>query len=157
MKRLLLTIIALSLLFCACERKTNTPDINTVTNAVLSTLESAEDLTLADDDFAENNLLSDDLIDDCKIYIGEGKEIGILKLEENASKTTAERSLMEYLSNEASSISSLMTLYPSEALTEKLGRYQNATVVQKGRYICYFVLPEAEAAKAKNAFLEALS
>ena len=157
MKRLFFAIIALSLLFCACERNTNTPDIITVSNKILNALESKDDLTLADDDFAENNLLPDDLIDDCKIYIGEGKEIGILKLEEDASKSAAERSLMEYLANEASSVSSLMTLYPSEALTEKLGRYQNATVVQKGRYICYFVLPEAEASKAKSAFLDALS
>ena len=157
MKRLLLTMIALSLLFSACERKANTPDITTVTNKVLSVLESKDEFTLADDDFAENNLMSDDLIDDCKIYIGEGKEIGILKLEKDASQTAAERSLMEYLTNEANSISSLVTLYPSEALTEKLGRYQNATVVQKGRYICYLVLPEAEAAKVKDAFLEALA
>jgi len=157
MKRIFLTLIALSLLFCACERNTNTPDITTVSNKILNALESKDNLTLADDDFLENNLSSDDFIDDCKIYIGDNKEIGILKLEENASKTTAERSLMEYLSNEASSISSLMTLYPSEALTEKLGRYQNATIVQKGRYICYFVLPEAEAAKAKSAFFEAFS
>ncbi|MBE6603127.1 MAG: hypothetical protein IJC95_01410 [Clostridia bacterium] len=157
MKRIFLTLIALSLLFCACGRNTNTPDITTVSNKILNALESKDNLTLADDDFLENNLSSDDFIDDCKIYIGDNKEIGILKLEENASKTTAERSLMEYLSNEASSISSLMTLYPSEALTEKLGRYQNATIVQKGRYICYFVLPEAEAAKAKSAFFEAFS
>ena len=135
MKRIFLTLIALSLLFCACGRNTNTPDITTVSNKILNALESKDNLTLADDDFLENNLSSDDFIDDCKIYIGDNKEIGILKLEENASKTTAERSLMEYLSNEASSISSLMTLYPSEALTEKLGRYQNATIVQKGRYI----------------------
>ncbi len=157
MKRIFLTLIALSLLFCACGRNTNTPDITTVSNKILNALESKDDLTLADDDFLEKNLSSDDFIDDCKIYIGDSKEIGILKLEENASKATAERSLMEYLTNEASSISSLITLYPSDALNEKLGRYQNATVVQKGRYICYFVLPEAEAAKAKSAFLEALS
>ncbi len=157
MKRFLLILFALTLLFSACDRKENDADINTVANAVLEALESADGLTLADVDFAETSLTCDDEIEECKIYLGEEREIGILRLDDDGNAAIAEKAIKDYLQNEASSITSLLELYPSEVLEERLAHYQNATVAQKGRYICYFALPKAEAEKAKSALLGALS
>jgi len=157
MKRLLLLLAALSLLFCACERENKAATVNTVANAVLDTLENADALSLADEDFIESNFLFEDEIEDAKIYLGEDREIGIIKLDDGINKELATRGIQEYLANETNSISSLITLYPSDALSERLLRYQNATVVQKGQYIGYFILPSNEAEMAKSAFLKALS
>ena len=148
MKRLLLIFLTITLVFSACGRKEKDANINTVADAVLEALDTKEGLTLADEDFAETNFTCDDEIEECKIYLGEEREIGILRLDDDGNAAVTERAIKEYLQSEASSITSLLELYPSEVLEERLTHYQNATVAQKGRYICYFALPKAEAEKA---------
>ena len=157
MKRLLLILLALTLLFSACGRKEKDAGINTVAGAVLESLDTANGLTLADDDYAETNLGCDDEIDECKIYLGEEREIGIIRLDDDGNAAIAEKAIKEYLKNEASSTTSLIELYPSEVLEERLAHYENATIAQKGRYICYFALPKSEAEKAKKALIDTLS
>ena len=157
MKRLFTVLLALTLLFTACGREEKDADINTVAETVLGAIENAEELTLADEDYAETSLSCDDEIDECKIYLGEAREIGILRLEEDGNAAVAEKAIKEYLKNEASATTSLLELYPSEVLEERLTHYENATIAQKGRYICYFALPKAEAEKAKSALFGALA
>lgn len=157
MKRLLPILLLLALLLPACARKESAPSIDAVTDAVLNEIEGADTLTLADEDYAETNLSCEDELEECKIFLGETREIGILRLDDDANAAMIEKSIKEYLQNETSSITSLLALYPSEVLEERLTHYENATVIQKGRYICYFALPRAEAEKAKSAFSKALS
>ncbi len=152
MKRFLIIVCALSVLFCACKRENSQPTIGEVSDAVIGALSGSENFTLADDDYAESNFNIDEETDDERIYIDEGREIGIFRLEDGGNATVAEQGIRAYLEGEKSSLASLASLYPSEALAEKLQRYQNATIVKKGRYICYLILDETETTAAQMAF-----
>ena len=156
MKRFLIGFLALSALFSACSREMKDPSIQTVSGAVLESLDSAPTLTLTDDDFAEVNLTCDEELDECRIYLGEAGEIGILRLDEDGNAAAVEQAVKEYLDRESRSTTSLLELYPSEVLEERLAHYQGATVVHRGRYVCYFALSREENEKAKKAFLDAI-
>ena len=157
MKRYLLCMIALPLFCCACTNKVKDTDINTVTGAVWEALDTREEYTEADADFIKTNLMLENEIEEGRIYLGDGKEIGIFKLQNGVEAEIAEQAMKEYLTNEANSFSTLLDLYPDEGLEEKLAHYKGATIAHKGRYVCYFVLPKDEAEKAKSALYGALS
>ena len=158
MKRVLLLFLTFSLLFSACGRKAEakTPPIKDVSEAILGALDAEGALVAADEDYAETNFLCEDEVDECLIYLGTTREIGIFKLNDGGNAAIAEKAIKEYLQNEANSASTLLDLYPDEELEEKLALYKGATIAQKGRYVCYFVLPKNEAEKAKDAFLKSL-
>ena len=158
MKRILLLFFTILLLFCACQRdqNTKTPPIQAVREAIIGAVDFKEELVALDEDYVEANFSCENEIDDCTIYLGTAREIGIFKLEEDGNAEMTEKTIKEYLKNEVNSISTLLELYPSDELEERLSHYKNATVVQKGRYVCYFALPKSEAEQAEKAMLEAL-
>ncbi len=156
MKRFLIILLTLAALLAACERAPRDVDIEALGNTVVGALDDGTVLTLADDDFAEVNLTCDDELDACRIYLGETGEVGVLRLCEDGNAATVEAAVKKYLESEIRSTTSLLELYPSEVLEERLAHYQNATVIHRGRYVCYFALPREENEKAKNALLEAM-
>ncbi len=153
MKRALLLTLALLLLLCACNHKESTPDMGTVSEALLSCAEEREALVLADDDFEESNFDLDEQTDEVRIYIDEGREIGVFRLESHGDAKTVENRIRDYIASEKESISSLLELYPSEELSAKLSRYENAAVLSKNGYVCYLILEKDELAAAEQAFL----
>lgn len=154
MKRALLLTLALLPILCACNHKESAPDIGTVSNALLSHLEEKQTLILADDDFEESNFHLDEQTDEVRIYIDEGREIGIFQLESDGDATLVERRIRDYIASEKESISSLLELYPSEELSARLSRYENAVVLRKNDYVCYLILEKDELAAAEQAFLQ---
>ena len=141
-------------MLCACNHNNNSPDIGTVCETLLSCLEEKEALILADDDFEENNFDLDEQTDEVRIYIDEGREIGIFRLEADGDVTLVERRIRDYLASEKESISSLLGLYPSEELSGRLSRYENAVVLSKNGYVCYLILEKEELAAAEQAFFQ---
>ena len=156
MKRSLIVLLALMALLVACERAPKDIDIKTLGDTVMGALGDSIALTLADDDFAEVNLTCDDELGECRIYLGETGEVGLLRLCEDGNAATVEAAVKKYLESEIRSTTSLLELYPSEVLEERLAHYQNATVLHRGRYVCYFALSREENEKAKKALLGAI-
>lgn len=154
MKKILIIVFALLPMLCACNHDKKSPDIGTVSEALLSCAEEKEALVLADDDFEESNFDLDEQTDEVRIYIDEGREIGIFRLEADGDATSVERRIRDYIASEKEAISSLLELYPSEDLSAKLSRYQNAVVLSKNGYVCYLILEKDELAAAEQAFLQ---
>ena len=154
MKKFLIIVFALLPMLCACNHNKKSPDIGTVSEALLSCLEGKQALILADDDFEENNFGLDEQTDEARIYIDQGREIGIFRLEADADATLVERRIRDYIASEKESISSLLELYPSEELSAKLSRYENAVILSKNGYVCYLILEKDELAAAEQAFLQ---
>lgn len=154
MKRALLLTLALLPILCACNHKESTPDIGTVSETILSCLEEKQAFILADDDFEESNFNLDEQTDEARIYIDEGREIGIFQLESDGDATLVERRIRDYIASEKESISSLLELYPSEELSARLARYENSAVLRKNGYVCYLILGKDELSAAEQAFLQ---
>ena len=154
MKRAIIVVLALLLVLCACEKEKRVPTIEEVSEAVLSSLKDKGSFVLADEDFEESNFDLDEQTSEVRIYIDEGREIGIFKLESNSDAARVERGIRDYIAGEKESISSLLELYPSEELAARRSRYENAIVLSRNGYICYLVLEKNELETAKQAFLQ---
>ena len=154
MKKVLAVVFAILPLLYACDHNKTMPDMQAVSEAVLSAVEQKEALALADDDFEESNFDLDEQTDEARIYVDEGREIGIFKLEDDGDATLVERRIKDYIAGEKESISSLLELYPSEELSARLSRYQNAVILSKNGYVCYLILEKGELAAAEQAFLQ---
>lgn len=154
MKRAIIVVLALLLVLCACEKEKRVPTIEEVSEAVLSSLKDKGSFVLADEDFEESNFDLDEQTNEARIYIDEGREIGIFKLEPNGDAARVEHVIRDYIAGEKESISSLLELYPSEELSEKKSRYESAVVLSQNSYICYFVLSKEELVSAKQAFVQ---
>ena len=156
MKRFLLIVCALCLLVTACRREYVQPSIGEMGDALMGAIANRERFTVADEDYTDNNFNIADETEEARVYMDEGREIGIFYLERDGNMQKAEQGIKAYLEGERSALASLSALYPSKELTEKLQRYQNATILKRGRYICYFILNETEMTAAQMAFGNAL-
>ncbi|MBQ9802399.1 MAG: hypothetical protein IJW51_04955 [Clostridia bacterium] len=159
MKRLLLLVCALALLLCACTREKNGKDTDVLAHEVRAALSDNTGFTEIDDDFVEISFDFLEKTDDATVLIdntSSTREIGIFHLRDQGDMSAVESGIQSYLHQEIDSLHSLASLYPGAELTEKLQRYEKATVLKSGSYIGYFVLDGNELATAKAAFLAAL-
>ena len=158
MKKFILLLLSLFLLLCGCKSEANT-ECRVIGARICASLDDGEDFQNADADFISETLGFTDKTKETVLLLdtndGGMREIGIFLAEKTGDIKEIEQRIREYLKGESEALTSLLALYPTNDLQERLWRYQNATLVSKGNYIAYFVLSHDEAKTAKALFLSA--
>jgi len=159
MKRYFLVLFLFLLLLSGCQMHAEDPICASLGKQISTALPNGAHLAEVDEDFAETTF---DFIGKTEDHVllldttdGGTREIGIFKVGDGVSTADVERGIREYLKSEQEALASLSALYPTDDLTERLWRYQNATVLTKGQYVAYFVLSQDDTKTAKDAFLTA--
>lgn len=160
MKKFTLLLLSLILLLCSCKSEA-TANCRLTAARICASLDDGEDFQSADDDFISATFDFTDTTKENVLFLdtndGGMREIGIFMVENISDAKAVEQKIRAYLEGEAEAITSLLALYPTDDLSERLWRYQNATLLSKGHYIAYFVLSHEESKTAKAMFLSAVS
>lgn len=161
MKKYILVLCLLLLLLSSCQATKTEPACADLGLAVGNALPNGVQLTHVDEDFLETTFDFITKTEDHVLLLDTSdsgtREIGIFKTADGTTTADVEHGIRDYLKSEQEALSSLCALYPTDDLTERLWRYQNATVMTKGAYVAYFVLSQNDTKTAKSAFLGAFN
>lgn len=144
-------LLALLLLFSGCSREKMDMTPEKAAEMVLSEYGANTQFTQADTDFLTTNFGSHDYVREAAVYFsenGDGSEFGFFRLSDEAYSEEMISTVQAYIDSERQSVESLAALYPADDLSNRLRRFDNATVGHMGDLVYYFI---TEPAVAKNA------
>lgn len=138
MKRLFMVCV-LCLCLGACQSARPDIDAETAAARITSTCES-DRFVRADADFISTNFGSPDYLKEATVYYaanGDGTEFGFFLVANAAKVPDMERLVKDYLATERAAVESLAALYPAEELSDRLARFDRATVGHAGDTVYY--------------------
>ena len=144
-------LLAFLLLFCACSREATDITPEKAAETVLSEYGENTAFVRAEEDFLTTNFGARDYVRESAVYFsenGDGSEFGFFRLSDEQYSDEMIAAIQSYIKSERQSVESLAALYPADDLTNRLDRFDNATVGHMGDLVYYFI---TEPTVAKNA------
>lgn len=144
-------LFALLLLFSGCSREKMDLTPEKAAEVVLTEYGERTHFVRAEDDFLNTNFGSHDYVRESAVYFdenGDGSEFGFFRLSDEQYSEEMIAAIQAYINSERQSVESLAALYPADDLSNRLQRFDNATVGHMGDLVYYFV---TEPTIAKNA------
>ena len=136
----LLFVIAMLLSGCSQNKANMTPQ--KAAEAVLTEYGEHTQFVRAEEDFLSTNFGSCDYVREAAVYFsenGDGNEFGFFRLSDEQYSNEMIAKIQEYINSERQSVVSLAALYPSDDLSNRLQRFDHATVGHMGDLVYYFI------------------
>ena len=144
-------LFVLLLTFSGCSRETMDMTPEKAAEVVLTEYGENTNFVRADEDFLTTNFGSRDYVSESAVYFsenGDGNEFGFFRLSDEQYSDEMIAAVEEYINSERQSVQSLAALYPADELSDRLQRFDSATVGHMGDLVYYFI---TEPTIAKNA------
>lgn len=144
-------LFVLLLLFSGCSREKLDLTPEKAAEVVLTEYGENTQFVRAEEDFLTTNFGSHDYVREAAVYFsenGDGSEFGFFRLSDEQYSAEMIAAVQEYINSERQSVESLAALYPADDLSNRLQRFDNATVGHMGDLVYYFI---TEPTVAKNA------
>ena len=143
MKKLLLLLLPLLLLFFACKPQSPAAGLEEAKMSLFSK-SPLQDFTRADEDFIATNFGPPDYVQDHAVYLAQGCEAGFFTLKSDSDRAKMEKVIRAYLTRELEAAEGLAALYPSEEMQARVDRLKKAQVGGTNTFVYYLVLDDAD-------------